>query len=101
MGQTLNIRVFEFEWEAENAGLNERRHGIRFEDAETAFDDPFARVGYDPDHSVAEHRLILIGHSCRNRLLFVSFAEREGRIRILSARKAARKERAGYEEREK
>jgi len=93
--------VFEFEWDAEKASLNERRHGIRFDEAETAFEDPYARVGYDPDHSVAEHRLILIGHSFRNRLLFVSFTEREGRIRIISARKATRKEREGYAETEK
>ena len=97
----MTNEVFEFEWDAEKESLNERRHGIRFEEAETAFDDPFARLGYDPDHSVAEHCLILIGHSYRNRLLFVSVAEREGRIRIISARKATRKERAGYEEREK
>jgi uncharacterized DUF497 family protein len=97
----MNNRVFEFEWDVEKASLNERSHGIRFEEAETAFDDPYARVGYDPDHSVAEHRLILIGHSYRNRLLFVSFTEREGRICIISARKATRKERQGYEERAK
>jgi uncharacterized DUF497 family protein len=101
LGQTMNNRVFEFEWDAEKASLNERSHGIRFEEAETAFDDPYARVGDDPDHSVAEHRLILIGYSYRNRLLFISFTEREGRIRIISARKATRKEREGYEEREK
>jgi uncharacterized protein len=97
----MNDEVFDFEWNAEKAILNERRHGVSFDEAETVFDDPYARVSYDPDHSVSEHRLILIGHSYRNRLLFVSFTEREGLIRIISARKATRKERDGYEEREK
>lgn len=92
--------TFEFEWGPEKARPNEQRHGITFEEAEMAFDDPYARVVYDPDHSLAEHRLILIGHSDRNRLLFVSFTERQGRIRIISARKATRNERKGYEERE-
>ncbi len=97
----MSSETFEFEWDEEKARLNERRHGITFEEAETAFDDPHARVGYDPDHSLAEHRLILIGHSGYNRLLFISFTERKGRIRIISARKATRNERKGYEEREK
>jgi uncharacterized protein len=124
LGQTMNSRVFEFERDAEKASLNERRHGVRLEQAETAFDDPYARVGYDPDHSVAEHRLILIGHSSRNRLPLTGSATfrliyRTGGAyppapwtarrpvqacrrckRIISARKATTKEREGYEERE-
>ncbi len=93
--------TFEFEWDEEKARINAQRHGVTFEEAETAFDDPFARVGYDPDHSLEEHRLILIGHSVGDRLLFIAFTERRGRIRIISARKATRNERKGYEEREK
>lgn len=97
----MSNEAFEFERDAEKAKLNERRHEIGFQEAETVFDDPHARVAYDPDHSLAEHRLILIGHSSRNRHLLVSFTERQGRIRIIGARKATRKEREGYEERER
>ncbi len=93
--------TFEFEWDVEKARLNERRHGVSFEEAETVFDDPYARVAFDPDHSVTEHRLMLIGHSYRQRLLFVSFTEREGYLRLISARKATRRERKGYEEKQK
>ncbi|MGE5139508.1 MAG: BrnT family toxin [Rudaea sp.] len=96
----MRSETFEFEWNVEKARQNELRHGITFEEAETAFDDAHARVGYDPDHSLSEHRLILIGHSDRNRLLFISFTERHGRIRIISARKATRNERKRYEERQ-
>jgi len=97
----LSSEAFEFEWDSDKARLNERLHGVGFEEAETVFDDPYARIGDDPDHSLHESRLILIGHSYRNRLLFVAFTERRGRIRIISARQATRKERKDYEEREK
>lgn len=96
----MDAETFEFEWDLGKAKLNKQRHGIDFKEAETAFDDPFARVGFDPDHSVGERRLILIGHSYRNRLIFVAFTERSGRIRIISSRKATRTERREYEERE-
>ena len=96
----MSSEAFDFEWDADKARLNERRHGVAFAEAETVFDDPFARVADDPDHSLDEHRFILIGHSYRQRLLFVAFTERQAHIRIISARQATRKERQGYEERE-
>ncbi len=97
----MSRQTFEFEWDPEKAERNAQRHRVTFEEAETAFNDPYARVGYDPDHSEAEQRLILIGHSYRERLLFISFTERERRIRIISARKATRKERRDYEAKDK
>ncbi|MGE5264136.1 MAG: BrnT family toxin [Acidobacteriota bacterium] len=91
--------IYEFEWDPEKARVNRKDHGIDFEEAETVFDDPYARIIDDPDHSVEEHREIIIGYSGRNHLLFVSFTERSPNlIRIISARRANSKERKGYEE---
>jgi len=53
---------------------------------------------HDPLHSDEEDRFILIGNSYKNRLLVVVHTERENRIRIISARKATKKERKQYEE---
>jgi len=80
---------------------NRRKHNVSFEDAVTAFADPFAVTVVDPDHSsAAERRYILVGRSARGRLLVVSHAERGTAIRIISARPATRRERAQYEESE-
>lgn len=88
-----------FEWDPFKAELNiKRHHGITFNEAATVFDDPFAQVHYDPDHSEDEHREIIIGLSNQNRLLLVSFTEKQpGLIRIISARKPTRLERNKYE----
>jgi uncharacterized DUF497 family protein len=53
---------------------------------------------WDPDHSEAEEREITIGRSAQQRVLFVAHAAREGRVRIVSARRATRRERRQYEE---
>jgi hypothetical protein len=66
-------------------------------EAATVFQDPLAFIFDDEDHSVEEHREIIIGHSKRDRLLVVAFTERDDVIRIISARKANRKEREDYE----
>ncbi len=87
-----------FDWDPDKARLNRHQHGIAFEEAQTAFDDPHARIIDDPDHSEVEPRAILLGYTQRNRLLVVVFAEREDVIRMISARKATRKERKTYEE---
>ncbi len=92
-------RFIEFEWNSEKAQFNLKKHGVSFEEAQTAFDDEFARIFDDPDHSLDEHREILIGQSEKNRLIFVSYTERESnRIRLISARKADAEERTVYEE---
>jgi uncharacterized DUF497 family protein len=62
------------------------------------FQDPLAKVHSDPDHSQCERREILIGHSAQARLLPVAFTDRQGRIRLISARKVTRRERREYEE---
>jgi uncharacterized protein len=91
-------RIIEFEWDSEKEKRNLKKHGVRFDEAETVFDDPYARVIDDPDHSLEENREIIIGQSDKNRLLYVSFAARHNVIRIISARKADQSEHKAYEE---
>jgi uncharacterized DUF497 family protein len=88
----------EFEWDADKAAANAQKHDVTFEEAVTVFADPLARVFDDPDHSETEARELLIGWSNRNRVLIVSFTEREATIRIISARPATKRERHDYEE---
>src|SRR5512136_2382604 len=87
-----------FEWDAGKAAANLRRHGVSFEEAATAFQDPLARIHADPDHSASEPREILVGHSARGRLLLVAFTDRRGRLRLISAREVTRRERQDYED---
>jgi uncharacterized DUF497 family protein len=63
----------------------------------TVFSDPLARIFDDPDHSSAEAREIIIGHSNKERLLVVCFTERSDAIRLFSARKTTKRERRDYE----
>ena len=87
-----------FEWDPDKAKKNLRTHGISFDEASTAFRDTLSLVIYDPLHSEEEDRFILIGNSHRNRLLVIVHTERAENIRLISARKATKKERAQYEE---
>ena len=87
----------EFEWDPDKEGSNIERHGIDFTEAATVFGDPLELTISDPDHSVGEFRFLSIGHSVRNRILVVSYTEREDRIRIISARTASPRERRQYE----
>ncbi len=88
-----------FEWDALKARVNWRKHRISFDEALTVFNDNLARIFPDPDHSSEEFREIIVGHSLLARLLFVSFVEKlDGRVRIISARKATRREEENYEE---
>jgi hypothetical protein len=87
-----------FEWDTEKANSNVKKHGVSFEEAATVFYDPMSATIDDPDHSAVEARLITIGYSTQNRLLFVSHAERGENIRIISARFATAHERKRHEE---
>lgn len=88
----------DFEWDVEKAAANLAKHGISFEAAKTVFDDPLYVDFYDPDHSVDEHRYIIIGESQQRRLLIVSYTERDDVIRLISAREVTGSEREAYEE---
>lgn len=87
-----------YEWNPEKAQRNLRKHGVAFEEAATVFLDPLAMTYPDPDHSDEEDREITIGYSTRQRLVFVSHVRRGNRMRIISARKATRRERKQHEE---
>ena len=87
-----------FRWNTEKAAQNLAKHGVTFEEAATVFDDLLARILDDPDHSTEEDCEILIGYSSSARLLLVSYTERAGTIRIISARQATRLERKHHEE---
>ena len=66
-----------FEWDAEKATANLRKHKVSFAEATTVFRDPLAVIFDDEDHSAEERREIIIGHSLANRLVLVCFTERE------------------------
>jgi uncharacterized protein len=87
-----------YEWDQEKAQRNFRKHGVAFDEAASAFLDPVALTYSDPDHSGEEEREITIGISSRGRLLFVSHCERPGGLRLISARRATRKEIRQYEQ---
>ncbi len=86
-----------FEWDENKAEKNEQKHGISFEEAESIFYDPRSVTVLDPDHSETELRFIDIGMSNYDRILVVVYTEREQRIRLISARRASKKERKMYE----
>ncbi len=75
-----------FEWDDEKAATNLAKHGVPFDEAKTVFADPLYVDFYDPEHSVDEARYIIIGTSRQGRLLIVSYAERTGGVRLISAR---------------
>ena len=81
-----------FEWDANKAAQNIRKHGVSFEEAATAFGDLLSITIFDPLHSIDEDRFVLIGMSNRNRLLTVVHTDRNDRIRIISVLKVTEKE---------
>jgi uncharacterized DUF497 family protein len=87
-----------FEWDPRKAKRNLRKHGVSFDEACTVFDDFLALIFPDEDHSNGEEREIIVGHSILDRVLLVSFTEGPtDRVRIISARKATRREQRDYE----
>jgi hypothetical protein len=90
--------ALEFEWDRQKAAANLAKHKVSFEDAATVFGDPLGRIVTDPRHSAEEERLVLLGLSKGMGLLAVMYVERGEAIRIISARRATRRERRDYEE---
>ena len=90
-----------FEWDQRKNTTNRRKHDVSFEEAQTVFYDESALLIADPDHSHDEDRFVLLGISARLRVLVVCHCSRSDDevIRIISARKATRAERAAYEAR--
>lgn len=88
----------EFEWDPDKDLANQQKHGIDFHEATSVFGDPLAWTVTDPDHSLEEQRFLTAGYSSRQRLIIVSHTDREGRLRIISARLVTASERQIYEE---
>ena len=87
-----------FEWDEDKAQVNISNHGVDFFEAVTVFGDPLSVIYEDDEHSVAERRFLNIGMSAANRILIISYTERDDIIRIISAREATPKEIRAYEE---
>jgi len=87
-----------FEWDDAKSQTNQGKHGISFAEAATVFGDPLSVLIPDPLHSDNEARFTLLGQSQRQRLLVVVHTERNGSIRLISARLATARERRNYEE---
>ena len=87
-----------FEWDDQQNAQNKRKHGVSFEDAQNVFFDEKAIEFDDPDHSIQEEKFILVGLSQSLKVLVVChcYRSKESKIRIISARKATKKEQGVY-----
>ena len=87
-----------FSWDDRKNKANQAKHRVSFEEAQTVFFDEHAIEYLDPDHSESEDRFLMLGHSYRIRVLVVSHTLRKDgtEIRIISARKATKKEQKTY-----
>lgn len=87
-----------FEWDEAKEKTNRRKHGVSFEEAQTAFCDEHAVQFFDPDHSEDEDRFILLGMSFKLRVIVVChcFRESETVVRLFSARRADKGEEREY-----
>ena len=90
--------MIEFEWNNAKDLANQKKHGVSFSEAKSVFFDEYAVQFYDATHSEAEERFIMLGMSNTSRVLVVCHCERRSgnTIRIISARKATKTERAFY-----
>ena len=88
----------DYEWDEQKSAINLEKHGVSFAEAITVFDDPLYVDFYDPDHSVDEHRYLIMGQSTVERLLIVAYTERDDVVRLISAREVTPTERKAYEE---
>ena len=86
-----------FEWDSRKARSNLAKHGVGFQEASTIFGDPLSLTIPDPEHSLSEERYITVGRAFSGKLLVVVYTERGDNIRIISARRASRRERKFYE----
>ena len=87
-----------FDWHPDKARTNLIKHQVSFQEAATVFEDPLSITFPDPNHSIREERLVIIGQSTNGRLLFVAHTDRDNLTRIISARAVTRREQRIYEE---
>ena len=93
-----NVHMIKFEWDGPKAAANLRKHQVSFEEAKSIFFDEFGVQFFDEEHSSDEERFLMLGMSSEAKLLIVCHCEREHGevIRIISARKATKRESAFY-----
>lgn len=95
----LETTPFEFDWDAGNSTKNSSKHGVPIDEVEVVFKSRAAvPLGIQINPPANEQRLGVVGPGSKGRLLQVAFTLRDGRIRVISARPAHRKERKRYEE---
>jgi len=97
------MNKLKFEWDQKKDLGNTKKHGVSFNEAQTAFYDEYAIQFFDPDHSEHEDRFLLLGTSFKLKTLVVChcFREEETVVRIISARKADKGEEQAYWENRK
>jgi hypothetical protein len=88
----------QFVWDPAKAAANLRKHRVSFHEGATVLQDVLSTTFPDEEHSTLEQRFVTIGISTRGRVLVVVHTERAGKIRIISARRATRRERGFYEQ---
>jgi hypothetical protein len=92
--------VLRFDWDEAKNKSNRIKHGVWFEETQSVFDDLHGRLFVDPEHSDDEERFLLLGMSSTGRTLVVvhCYQDSDSLVRIISARKASKKEQRFYEE---
>lgn len=96
--QKYNVHMIQFDPNPTKAAINLKKHGVSFEEAQTVFYDDFAVQFFDEPNSSDEDRFLMLGMSSNARLLLVCHCERDSGqlIRIISARKATKRESTFY-----
>jgi uncharacterized DUF497 family protein len=89
--------TLDFEWDQFKSRQNTKKHGISFRESATAFADKLSYTISDPEHPIGECRFLLLGRSSSGNQLVISHTERGDRIRIISVRRATKREREQYE----
>ena len=97
------IDKIRFVWDEAKNLINQEKHGVSFEEAQTVFYDDYALLEFDEEHSELEDRFRILGLSKKGRLLIVVHCTRESEsiIRLISSRKATENEKTGYDREEK
>ena len=90
--------MLRFEWDANKAHTNKKKHGVSFEEAATVFGDPLSLTISDDAHSDKEERLVTLGRTSTDRMVVVVHLEIDDEtIRLISARPATAREKKEYE----
>ena len=92
------MKKLKFEWDNNKDRVNTSKHGVTFDEAQTAFYDEYAIQFFDPEHSESEDRFLLLATSFKLKMLVVChcFRDEETVVRIISARKADKDETKVY-----